>query len=245
MIVGNRVLALITARGSSKGLPEKNIKKLCGIPLLAWPIRAAKESKYIDQVIVSTDNHNYADIARSYGADVPFIRPAKLARDDSATYLVVEHAINYLKAQDEIYDYLVLLEPTSPLTTSEDIDIALKTLISKRDVADSIVGVSKVEATHPIFDVRINNKGLVEPYVENGFNAFRRQEIDVLYYFEGSLYISDLAILIREKSFYHNRTLPYIVPRWKAIEIDELADFFCAEAILQNIKILNKDNKNG
>ena len=245
MIEGNKVLALIPARGGSKGLPGKNIKDLCGMPLLAWPIRAAKESNYIDQVIVSTENKNYADIARSYGASVPFIRPAKLAKDDSATYLVVEHALNYLKSQNEIYDYMVLLEPTSPLTTSKDIDEALKLLISKRDLADSVVGVSKVEATHPVFDVRINDKGLIEPYVGNGFNILKRQEIDTLYYFEGSLYISDLAILIREKSFYHNRTLPYIVPRWKAIEIDELVDYVCAEAILQNIEILNKESKNG
>ena len=244
MIEGNKVLALIPARGGSKGLPGKNIKDLCGMPLLAWPIRAAKESNYIDQVIVSTENKNYADIARSYGASVPFIRPAKLAKDDSATYLVVEHALNYLKSQNEIYDYMVLLEPTSPLTTSKDIDEALKLLISKRDLADSVVGVSKVEATHPVFDVRINDKGLIEPYVGNGFNILNRQVIDTLYYFEGSLYISDLAILIREKSFYHNRTLPYIVPRWKAIEIDELVDYVCAEAILQNIEILNKDSKN-
>ena len=202
MIEGNKVLALIPARGGSKGLPGKNIKDLCGMPLLAWPIRAAKESNYVDQVIVSTENKNYADIARSYGASVPFIRPAKLARDDSATYLVVEHALNYLKSQNEIYDYMVLLEPTSPLTTSKDIDEALKLLISKRDLADSVVGVSKVEATHPVFDVRINDKGLIEPYVGNGFNILNRQEIDTLYYFEGSLYISDLAILIREKSFY-------------------------------------------
>ena len=245
MIEGNKVLALIPARGGSKGLPGKNIKDLCGMPLLAWPIRAAKESNYIDQVIVSTENKNYADIARSYGASVPFIRPAKLAKDDSATYLVVEHALNYLKSQNEIYDYMVLLEPTSPLTTSKDIDEALKLLISKRDLADSVVGVSKVEATHPVFDVRINDKGLIEPYVGNGFNILNRQVIDTLYYFEGSLYISDLAILIREKSFYHNRTLPYIVPRWKAIEIDELVDYVCVEAILQNIEILNKESKNG
>ena len=245
MIEGNKVLALIPARGGSKGLPGKNIKDLCGMPLLAWPIRAAKESNYIDQVIVSTENKNYADIAKSYGASVPFIRPAKLARDDSTTYLVVEHALNYMKSQNEIYDYMVLLEPTSPLTTSKDIDEALKLLFSKRNLADSVVGVSKVEATHPVFDVRINDKGLIEPYVGNGFNILNRQEIDTLYYFEGSLYISDLAILIREKSFYHNRTLPYIVPRWKAIEIDELVDYVCVEAILQNIEILNKDSKNG
>ena len=244
MIEGNKVLALIPARGGSKGLPGKNIKDLCGRPLLAWPIRAAKESKYIDQVIVSTENKNYADIAKSYGASVPFIRPAKLARDDSTTYLVIEHALNYLKSQNEIYDYMVLLEPTSPLTTSKDIDKALKLLISKRDLADSVVGVSKVEATHPVFDVRINDKGLIEPYVENGFNIFKRQDIDTLYHFEGSLYISDLTILTREKSFCHNRTLPFIVPRWKAIEIDELVDYVCAEAILQNIEILDKGSKN-
>ena len=245
MIEGNKVLALIPARGGSKGLPGKNIKDLCGMPLLAWPIRAAKESNYIDQVIVSTENKNYADIARSYGASVPFIRPAKLAKDDSTTYLVVEHALNYLKSQNEMYDYMVLLEPTSPLTTSKDIDEALKLLISKRNLADSVVGVSKVEATHPVFDVRINDKGLIEPYATENFSTFRRQEIEDLYHFEGSLYISDTKILLKEKTFYHERTLPYIVPRWKSLEIDEMVDMITAEALINNKSLLNTDDLNG
>ena len=241
MIEGKKVLALIPARGGSKGLPGKNIKELCGKPLVAWPIEAAINSNYIDEVIVSTDRPEIATIAKSFRAYVPFIRPSQLAKDNSTTFSVIEHAVNYLKSQNAIYNYLVLLEPTSPLTASDDIDKALNILINKRDIADSIVGVSKVEAAHPLFDVKINKQGLIVPYTGEFSTPKRRQEIDELYFFEGSLYISDVEVLLKQETFYHNRTLPYEVPKWKAIEIDELVDFICAEAIMNNIEILNKD----
>lgn len=241
MINGKAVLGLIPARGGSKGFPGKNIKELCGKPLVSWPIDTAKKSKYIDRVIVSTDSEKIAKVAESFGVEVPFKRPTEFATDTSSTFSVIEHLFHFLGAENETYDYLVLLEPTSPLTTFSDVDKALEMLVKNRGLADSIVSVSKIEATHPVFDVRINNKGLIEPYVGNGFNTFRRQEIDTLYYFEGSLYISDVSILIKEKSFYHNRTLPYIVPRWKAFEIDEPMDLICVEAIFKNLKLVEKD----
>ena len=245
MINGKSVLAVIPARGGSKGLPKKNILPLVDKPLIAWSIEVGKESKYIDKLIISTDDKKIVDVAESYRCEVPFIRPEKLSSDEAATIDVLIHAFKYFTENNEVYDYLILLEPTSPLRDSNDIDIAMDMLDSNRERADSIVGVAKVEATHPVFDVRINDGGLIEPYATENFSTFRRQEIEDLYHFEGSLYISDTKVLLKEKTFYHERTLPYIVPRWKSLEIDEMVDMITAEALINNKSLLNTDDLNG
>jgi len=236
MINGKKILAVIPARGGSKGLPGKNILHFCGRPLLGWPIKAAKDSMYVDRIIVSTDDGEIAQIAREQGAEVPFLRPAELATDTSTTISVLEHAIGFTKREGSHNDYCLLLEPTSPLTESIDVDEALEQLDSNRGIADSIVGVSRVEAAHPAFDVVINKKGLIEPYLRDNFSkAGRRQDLKDLYFFEGSLYASDTAVLLNKRSFYHERTLPCILPRWKSIEVDNVMDLICAEAIMKNI----------
>jgi len=241
MINGKKVIVLIPARGGSKGLAKKNILPLCGKPLVAWPIITARESKYIDRIVVSTDDYDIAEEVKKFGAEVPFIRPAELATDVATTFSVIEHAISVLKEQGDVFDYIVLREPTSPFTEAADIDSALELLEGNSEIADSIVGVCKVEAAHPVFDVVINEKGLIEPYLNKDFSmAGRRQDITPLYFFEGSLYISDIMVLLDKKSFYHDRTLPYIVPRYKSIEIDELLDLVCAEAIMKNIESIKK-----
>ncbi|MCX5831436.1 MAG: acylneuraminate cytidylyltransferase family protein [Deltaproteobacteria bacterium] len=242
MINNKRVLVIVPARGGSKGLPGKNILTLCGKPLVAWPIATAKASKYIDKIVVSTDDLEIAKIAEKYGASVPFIRPAALATDTATTFSVIEHTLVFLKNAGESFDYIVLREPTSPLTESDDIDAALEILESKRAIADSIVGVSKVEAAHPAFDVVIKETGTIKPFMYPDFSqAVRRQDIADIYFFEGSLYISDTETLLEKSSFYHDRTLPYIVPRYKSLEIDEQIDFLFAETILNNIEKINNN----
>ena len=245
MIRSSNVLAIIPARGGSKGLQGKNIFPLAGKPLIAWSIEAAKASKYIDKCIVSTDDKEIVDVAKLYDCDVPFLRPEELAFDETPSFDVIAHAVEFFKQKKSEFDYFILLEPTSPLRDANDIDCALEILDSNRGIADSIVGVAKVEATHPVFDVRIKDEGLIEPYAAENFSTFRRQEIEDLYYFEGSLYISDTKILLKEKTFYHERTLPYIVPRWKSLEIDEMVDIITAEALINNKSLLNTDDLNG
>lgn len=243
MINGNSVLAIIPARGGSKGLPGKNLKELCGKPLVAWPIHAAKSSLYVDKIIVSTDDSQIADIARQEGAEVPFLRPGDLAADDSTTISVIVHGINFLSKIGETFEYCVLLEPTSPLTEGCDINRALELLESMRTKADSIVGVSEVVLTHPVFDARINQEGLITPYVGEDFSgAGRRQDIEKLYFFEGSLYISDIKTLLEKQTFYHNRTVPYIVPKWKSFEVDDMVDLLCIEAIMKNLDLIKGKN---
>lgn len=244
MINGNAVLAIIPARGGSKGLPRKNLLNLAGCPLLGWPVKAARGSKYVDRVIVSTDDEEIAKISKERGAEVPFLRPRELALDTSTTISVLEHAIECIKKEGCIYEYCLLLESTSPLTESADVDSALEKLDSNRDIADSIVGVSRVEAAHPTFDVFLNKKGLIEPYLTDGFSKIgRRQDLEDLYFFEGSLYISKTHILLEKRNFYHEKTLPYIVPRWKSIEVDEIVDLICIEAIMKSKDKLNNSKE--
>lgn len=233
MINALRILALVPARAGSKGLPDKNIRPLGGKPLLAWPIEAARASRYVDRVIVSTDSAHYAELARTAGADVPFLRPAELASDSAPSIDFMLHALDTLAAQGEHYDVLLLLEPTSPLTEASDIDSALEALVGAAGQADAIVGVSALVSTHPAFAVRVGAGGLVAPYAAASFGQLpRRQDAEPLYSLDGSLYASTPAALRRERGFCHERTLPYITPRHKSFEVDDLLDFICIEAIV-------------
>jgi len=238
MINGKSVVAIIPARGGSKGLPRKNVLPLAGKPLIVWSIEAAENSRYIDRHIISTDDEEIASVARENFGEVPFIRPEQFSTDQSSSYDVLEHAILFLKEENHNYDYVVLLEPTSPLRTSEDIDRALEYLHNNKNIADSIVGVSHMESTHPVFSIRINPTGLISPFKGKVFQILRRQEIEELFFFEGTVYVSKVNALMEQKTFYHNKTLPYIVPRWKSLEIDEMIDLICAEAILKNLEKL-------
>lgn len=240
MIENYSILAIIPARGGSKGLSRKNILPLLDKPLIAWTIEAAGKSKYIDKYIVSTDDDEIANIASSFNCEVPFLRPKHLASDEASSINVIRHSIDFFKSNGTTFNYTILLEPTSPLRDSEDIDSAIEILFSNKDRADSIVGVSKVEATHPAFNVKIDKKGLIQPYNSKKFNILRRQDIEELYFFEGSVYISLTDVLLDKESFYHERTLPYVVPRWKSLEIDELVDLIMAEALLKKKNLLNR-----
>ncbi|MFO0106485.1 MAG: acylneuraminate cytidylyltransferase family protein, partial [Burkholderiales bacterium] len=153
MIDGKRVLALVPARSGSKGLPDKNIRPLGGKPLLAWPIAAALAAQRVDRVIVSTDSAHYADLARAAGADVPFLRPTALASDTAPSIDFILHAVDTLAAADEHYDYLLLLEPTSPLTEASDIDRALSALAAQGASAVAVVGVWGLVWCHAGFGV--------------------------------------------------------------------------------------------
>lgn len=235
MINDKKVLALIPARGGSKGIRRKNLIELCGRPLVGWPIGAALGSKYIDTVAVSTEDYEIAAKSRELGAEVPFVRPIELASDTATSASVILHALDFFKASGKEFDYLVLLEPTSPLTESWDVDAALEKLDLAGKLADSIIGVSKLINAHPAFSVSINSRGLVSPYLSDFSSAGRRQDIKELYFLDGSLYISDTAAFIAKKTFYHERTLAHVMPKWKSFEIDDMVDLVCVEGIMKGI----------
>lgn len=154
-----RTLALIPARGGSKGLPKKNIMPIAGKPLIAWTIEQATESKHVDRVVVSTDNAEIAEVARNCGADVPFMRPPELATDEAKTVDVALHALAKLKEDEDRYDVLALLEPTFPTRDAKDIDICLE-ILNGNPRALAIVSVARLTSTHPEFNVVIDERGL-------------------------------------------------------------------------------------
>jgi CMP-N-acetylneuraminic acid synthetase len=242
MIAGKRVLALVPARKGSKGLPLKNVRMLHGKPLLQWPIAAARASRYVDRVVISTDDAQFAELGRAAGADAPFLRPPEFATDTAPSIAFIEHALDTLEAAGDRYDYLVLLEPTSPLTEAIDVDAALEALDAQRAVADAVVGVTPLVSAHPAFAVRTDDRGLLRPFQHETFAALpRRQDIEPLYSLDGSLYVSTVDALRRERGFCHARTLPYVTPRFKSFEVDDLVDFICIEALLSRRELLGSE----
>ena len=231
MYKGYKILAFIPARGGSKGLPRKNIKPLLGKPLIAWTVEQAKNSKYIDKVVVSTDDEEIAEISKKYGAEVPFLRPKELARDDSPTIDAIIHAINWFEERGEFFDILILLQPTSPLRTTEDIDNAIELFLNNKD-ALSLISVKENE--HPPFwSLEIENKFLKPLFGEEYFKK-RRQELPKSYMPNGAIFISYVDILKKYKTFYTPKTIAYIMPPERSIDIDNEFDFLLAEFILKN-----------
>lgn len=234
MYKGKKILGLIPARGGSKGLPGKNIKPLCGKPLIAWTIEQGLASKYLDKVIVSTDDEKIADVSRSYGAEVPFMRPGELATDEAKTIDVVIHALEFLKQQDGLeYDYLALLEPTSPLRKNGDIDESITKLIDNTKNADCLVSLGQISLEHPNITKRINMNGFVQPFYEQKAVILRRQDLVNAYFPYGVMYLSQVDTLLNSKTFYQERTLPFFIKRWQNYEIDDIYDFIVIEAIIK------------
>ncbi|WP_374943849.1 cytidylyltransferase domain-containing protein [Sphingomonas sp.] len=233
MIADRRVLAIVPARAGSKGLPGKNVRPLHGKPLLAWPIAAARGSRYVDRTIISTDDAGYAAIAVAHGAEAPFLRPADLAGDAAPSIGFVLHAVDTLAADGDHYHYVVLLEPTSPLTEAQDVDAALEQLVAERACADAVVGIAPMETTHPSFAVRRDDVGVIRPLLSESFGDLpRRQDLEPIFALDGTLYISTVEALRRECGFAHARTLGYVTDRFKAAEVDDLVDFLCVEALM-------------
>ncbi|MFA5089593.1 MAG: acylneuraminate cytidylyltransferase family protein [Candidatus Omnitrophota bacterium] len=228
-----RILALIPARGGSKGLPRKNTRLLRGKPLIYWTIRQALSSKYLDQVIVSTDDNEIAMIAERYGASVPFLRPKRLATDKAKTIDVIFHALNYFQEINIKFDYLALLEPTSPLRKTDDIDKAVQALIDRESNFDSLVSLGKIALEHPVLAKKINKKGYVGSYIKNVKCASRRQDFPLSYFPYGVIYLSKITTLRKTKKFYQKRTLPYFIERWQNYEVDDALDFLCIDSIIR------------
>lgn len=230
----DHVLAVIPARSGSKGLPDKNVKKLLDKPLLAWSVEQAKTCDRIDRIVLSTDSEEYAETGEEYGADVPFIRPDELALDDTPIGAVIAHLIEELEGRGEVYDQILMLEPTSPLRRPSDIDDALDSFYSAEVDATSLVSVREIEEEgHPYF-VKELKDGALSPFIETEEEYYQRQQLPTLYQPEGTLYLSDTQTFKAAQSFYQDRTMPHVVQPWQKYEIDDLHDFICVEAILEH-----------
>lgn len=212
-------------------MPKKNIKELAGAPLISYTIKAAKKSEFITRVIVSTDSEEIADVARKYGAEVPFLRPAELATDDAKAIDVYLYTIERLNLEndEQINEFLVLL-PTSPLRNYMDIDQAIK--IFKKKNADSVISVTETEYP-PQWIKRISEKGILEDYIQ-GLNNLNRQEYEKTYIPNGAIYIFKYNVLKKEYNYYTDKTYPYIMPNIRSIDIDTPLDFMIAEYLIKN-----------
>jgi len=221
----NRLL-LIPARGGSKGIPRKNLSLLGGLPLIAWTIKEALASK-TGRVIVSTDCEEIADAARQAGAEVPFLRPAELAADDTPSFDVAAHAVNWWRENNGAWpETLVLLQPTSPFRSAEDISAGAKLLESSS--APAVVAVCEARS-HPYLSRKIGPDGVLEYFLEGSEKASRRQDFPAAYQVNGALYVIRTQVLLAEKSFQPRGTRAYVMPPERSLDIDSAADLRQAE----------------
>lgn len=234
-----KILGVITARGGSKGIPGKNIKLLAGKPLIAHTIEQAKQSQFLTRTIVSTDSEEIMGVAKQFGADVPFQRPAELAQDDTPHVPVLKHALQWLKEnENQEFDYLVNLHPTSPFRTAEDIDNCIKKAVDTG--ADSVVSVIEL-ANFSLKKLKKIENDLILPLMEEeGGTAMPRQQVEKVYKRNAAIYVTK-ADLILQEDMYGKVCRPYLMPESRSLDIDEPYDFELAECWMKKIDEKNKN----
>ncbi len=226
MIAGLSVLGLIPARGGSKGVPRKNIRLLAGRPLLAWTADAAHASRYIDRVVLSTEDDEIASIALAAGCEVPFMRPASLARDDTAGIDPVLHALSKLQP----FDIVALLQPTSPLRLPTDIDGCIERMLATS--APACVSV-RPAIDHPYWTYRCDARGVLLPYSSDPTGAIhRRQDLPAAFVENGAVYVARVNWLLQNRSFLIDETVAFEMPAERSLDIDTPVDLALAEAAL-------------
>lgn len=230
-----RNIAIIPARSGSKGLPDKNIIDLCGLPLMCYTIRAAKESGYFDEVMVSTDSDKYAEIAKECGANVPFLRSAEMSSDTAGSWDTVREVLSRYKGLGKTFEYVALLQPTSPLRTAEDI----KDVFERKEEMKGCNAVTVTEVDHPIqWCFRLSEKGMMDEMAASPYSCMRRQELEKYYRENGAVYLVDAnKIMNPEYNFYADKCVSCVMPRERSIDIDNKIDLIIAEA---QMRVLNE-----
>lgn len=222
-------LAVILARSGSKGLKDKNIKELNGKPLMAYTIEVAVASGKYDTVHVSTDSEQYAEIARDYGADVPFLRSEDLAEDHASSWDALRAVIKEYDKRGKIFDTVTLLQPTSPLREAEDIKAAFELFEEKQ--ADSVVSVCEVDYSPLLCNV-LDDSLSMDGFIDMS-KVGRRQELSTYYRINGAIYIQKTQLLMDEESIYGDKSYAYIMDKRKSIDIDDAYDFMIAESLMK------------
>lgn len=226
------ICSIITARGGSKGVPKKNIKLLNGKPVIAYTIIESIKSEFIKETYVTTEDKEIADISQQYGAKV-IDRPKKLAQDNSTSVDVVLHSIEYLEKNDRLPDFFILLQPTSPLRTKEDIENAIRLFIENE--CDALISVSQLDHSS-MMSFKIKNNFLT-PNCDEKFLNKRRQELPKFYCPNGAIYITTPDSIRKNKTFIPKRTIPYIMPQERSVDLDTEFDFKLIEFMLNNNRI--------
>lgn len=225
MIEKKRVLAVVPARGGSKGIPRKNIRNIAGKPLIAWTIEEAKKSAYIDRLILSSEDSEIIEVARTLGCEVPFIRPKHLAEDSTSGMDPVLHAINELPG----YDFVLLLQPTSPFRTVKDIDFFLEKLIESG--APASVSVTIADKS-PYWMYTLKDNEHLEPLLKQEQPYERRQDLPDVFVLNGAIYGAQINWLMRSKSFLDDKTTAFVMASERSYDIDTEEDFLFCEVML-------------
>ncbi len=224
-------LAIVTARSGSKGLKDKNIKELCGKPLMAYSIEAAIASGEFSHVMLSTDSERYAEIGMQYGAEVPFLRSCDNASDRASSWDVVREVLENYREQGLEFDTVTLLQPTAPLRTAEDIQNAYRLFEEKQ--ATSVVAICEVEHS-PLWCNTLPDTGSLDGFLNNATNRQRQQLGEAYYRINGALYLVDVKHFLAGNSIYDSGSYAYIMPAEKSIDIDHALDFKIAETIMKS-----------
>lgn len=224
-------MAIIPARSGSRGLKNKNILPLAGKPLMAYSIEAAVESGMFDVVFVSTDSEEYADIARQYGAEVPLLRPAEISGDLATSWSAVDHALEYYTAQGCEVDCLMLLQPTSPLRTAQDIINAFE--LKKAKNANAVVSVCKPDHS-PQWTLPLPEDMNMRAYHENFSNMVARQSLKQSYYrLNGAIYLTDTVHYLQSEDIYQSGCYAYEMPAERSFDVDTIIDFLICETLIK------------
>jgi CMP-N-acetylneuraminic acid synthetase len=229
----SKILAVIPARGGSKGVARKNIRSVGGKPLIAYTIQMANAIQHLlYRTVVSTDDPEIATVARRWGGDVPFMRPAELARDRVPTLPVLQHAVGFVEEQDQTtIDWVLLLQPTTPFRSIEDIKAALA--LAEQGDCDSIISVVQVFAEHPIFIKRIEDNRLVPFNLEEKEGTRRQDCHPPAYIRNGAVYLTRRDIIMTGNSIWGNVIRPYVMPPERSVNIDGELDLKLAKALMQ------------
>ena len=229
-----KFIAIIPARGGSKRLPHKNILDLGGKPLISWTIEAAKKSGLLDEIVVSTDSVEIQNLALNSNIKSPFIRPDFLSNDTASSFDVVEHCLEYYKnTEKREFEYLILLQPTSPLRSSNDIKNAIKLLEEKN--ADGIVSVCETEHS-PLWTNTIDDSLSLDDFLRNEVKNTRSQDLPTFYRLNGAIYICKISEFLKQKTFFLNQNIfGYVMDKESSIDIDTKLDFVVADFLIKDL----------
>lgn len=230
--MNDKILAIIPARSGSKGLKDKNIKELCGKPMMAYTIDAAVRSGIFDTVHVSTDSEKYAQIAKQYGADVPFLREAVYATDLSSSWDVVKYVLEKYRKFGKKFTMIALLQPTTPLRTDEDIRGAYELLVQNQ--ANAVVSVCEVDHSPLWTDVLPEDRSM-KGFVAKEYREVPRQQLPVHYRVNGAIYLMKIEMLAEISDLYDQNCYAYIMDKAHSIDIDNENDFKFAEFMKGNL----------
>lgn len=225
----DKTLAFIPARAGSKGVKDKNIKELAGKPLIAYTIEGAAKSNIFEDIIVSTDSTKIAEVARLYGANVPFLRPKELALDDSPTMDAIFHCLDYMINNGKKYDIIMLLQPTSPLRQWYHIKEAYELFNEKQ--ADFVISLCECEHS-PLWTNTIDEDLRMDNFIRQEIKNVRRQDLATYYRLNGAVYVAKVDKLLEEKSFFGRNSYAYIMNKYSSVDIDSIEDFEFAEFVL-------------